>query len=242
VAGLRFGTRHILILAAAVLAAFALRATETYTTRYQTLPTVDWLESRPPLAQAQEVPLATDLSRGLLGALPLLEIRDDARPLRPIFGPPSTVQRTIGGVRDAARIDLGPPGSYGASDVPVAARLDVIVFNREVRAEAWAGVMAFAMDRLDPHTGSPQVRLSPTEQGDKVWVIAPRGDRGGIATVVGTRGPVGFVLQMTYKRPDAQAPEDRIDLTARAEAAARQAATDWSAWLESELARVGVAS
>ena len=94
-AGARFGGRHILILAAAVLAALLLRATETYATRYQTLPTLDWLESRPPLAEAQQVPSAIDLNRGLLGALPLLEIRDDARPLRPIFGPPSTVQRTF---------------------------------------------------------------------------------------------------------------------------------------------------
>jgi hypothetical protein len=242
VAGLRFGTRHILILAAAVFAAIALRATETYTTRYQTLPTLDWLESRPPLAQAQQVPSAADLSRGVLGAVPLLVIRDDARPVRAVFGPPSTVQRTVGGVRDAARIELGPPDSAGVPNPPITTRLEVIVFNRDVRAQSWAGVMALAMDRLDPQSGAQQVRVSPTEQGDKVWVISPRGDRGGIATVVGSRGPVGFVLQMTYQRPDALTPEERIDLSARAEAAARQAATAWTAWLESELARAGVAS
>jgi len=239
--GLRFGSRHVLVLAALLLGAIALLSTETYTTRYQTLAPIDWLESRPPLAQSGGVPSATGLAQGLLRASPLLVIRDDVRPLRPFFGPPSSVQRTVGGVRDAARIQLGAPGTFTDAEVPISARLDVIVFNRALRASAWADLMAFAMDDLDPFTGLEQVRVSPTDAGDNVWLVAPRAG-GGIATVVGTRGPVGFVLQVTYQRPDSTSPEDRVDLSARAETAARQSAAEWTSWLEAQLAQAGVAS
>ena len=96
------------------------------------------------------------------------------------------------------------------------------MFNRALRASAWKDLMAFAMDGQDPYTGLEQVRVSPTDEGDNVWLVAPRAG-GGLATVVGTRGPVGFVLQVDLPAPRRRpAPEDRVDLSARAEAAARQ--------------------
>ena len=64
----------------------------------------------------------------------------------------------------------------------------------------------------------------------------PSPGTGGVASVSGHRGPVGFFLQMTYQRPGATRSEDFIDLSARAEAAARRAASDWTAWLEGQLA------
>src|SRR5262249_46684149 len=80
-------------------------------------------------------------ARGRARALPLLTVSDDARPRLPAFGPPAIVQRTMGGVRDASRIELASPGGFMPTEVPVRARLDVIVFNRAVRAAAWSDLM-----------------------------------------------------------------------------------------------------
>jgi hypothetical protein len=67
-----------------------------------------------------------------------------------------------------------------------------------------------------------------------MWLVAPR-QGGGVATIAGYRGAVGFMLQVTYFRPQADAPADLTDLSARAEVLARQAAADWSAWLVQQL-------
>ncbi len=235
---MHFGGRHILALLGLVLAALALRATENYTSHYQTLPALDWLEAHPPLVEARGIPRAADLGRAVLRSLPLLVLREDARPLAPIFGPPAVVQRTVGGVRDAARVELGAPGGFDEDEAPIAARLDVIVFHRSVRATAWSELMAREMDARDPDSGLPQVRVTGPDAVDGVWLVAPeRG--GGVATVAGARGPVAFALRMTYQRPQASRREDLVDLSARAEAAARQAAADWTAWLEQRLAASG---
>src|SRR5258708_11452253 len=98
-------------LAGVLLGAVAVRASESYPPRYQTLPVLAWVESRPPFVESTNVPPAADLARGLSRAIPLLTIRDDARPWMPVFGPPAVVQRTMGGVRDAARILLASPGA-----------------------------------------------------------------------------------------------------------------------------------
>jgi hypothetical protein len=234
------GARHVLAGVALLLAALAFRATEYYTTRYQTLPALDWLESRPPLEEARAVPLAADLVRGLLRTMPLLVVRDDVRPLLPVLGPPAVVQRTIGGVRDAARIELGAPGAFQPADVPIRARLDVIVFNRAHRAAAWSELMASEFDARDPQTGAGQVRVVGSDAPGGMWLIAPRSG-GGVATVAGARGPVGYELQVYYRRPDPLNEEDQLDLSARAEVTARQAAMAWTDWLQAELATAGVA-
>jgi hypothetical protein len=231
---MQFRGVHVLALVALLLAALAFRATEYYTTRYQTLPVLDWLESRPPLADSRGVPSSADLVRGLLRSMPLLVVRDDVHPLVPVFQPPAVVQRSVGGVRDAARIELGSAGVYPTSDVPVRALLEVIVFNRAVRANAWSELLAREMDVRDQHFGQPQVRIEGSDTPDGVWLIAPRAG-GGIATVAGARGPVGFELRVVYQRPNASNPEDLIDLSARAEVTARQAAADWADWLQREL-------
>jgi len=229
---------HLVGLVALLFGALAFRATEYYTTRYQTLPVLDWLESRPPLAESAAVPPAADLARGLVRTTPVLVIRDDVRPLLPVFGPPAFVQRTIGGVRDAATIQLGTPGPFTGDDDPIGARLDVIVFNRALRAVAWSELMALELDIRDPQSGQPQVRLAGPEDGDGVWLVAPP-RAGGVATVSGHRGAVGFMLQLTYRRPDASRAEELIDLTARSEIGARQVAADWTKWLEQQLAGAG---
>jgi hypothetical protein len=227
---------HVLGFVALVLGVISVRATEHYTARYQSLPVRDWLESRPPLAEAARVPLATDLVRGFLRAAPLFTIHADARPLIPVFGPPAIVQRSMGGVRDAASIELGLPGAIGERVQPVQARLEVIVFNRAVRAAAWADLMALQMDVRDPHAGEPQVRLSSLDARDGMWVVAPRTGLGGIATLTGYRGPVAFELRVTCVRPGATRPEDLLDLSARAESIVRSAGLGWAAWLEAQLA------
>jgi hypothetical protein len=228
---------HVLGLVAVLLTALAFRATEYYTTRYQTLPVADWLESRPPLLESAAIPPAAELVRGLVRTTPLLVIRDDVRPVQPVFGPPAFVQRTVGGIRDAALIQLGTPGQVGPSQDPIRARLEVIVFNRQVRAGAWSDLMSRELDIRDPVSGQPQVRLSGPEEDDGVWLAAP--PSGGVATVSGRRGSVGFILQVTYRRTDATRAEDFIDVSARAEAAARQVAADWTAWLERQLVSTG---
>jgi hypothetical protein len=164
----------------------------------------------------------------------LLTIRDDAHPRLPAFGPPAFVQRTMGGVRDAYRIELGSPGTFRSDELPVRARLDVIVFHRALRAEAWSQLMAVEMDIRDPETGVSQARIGGPDDQDGLWIGGPGGGDG-IATVVGNRGAVAFMLQVTYARLPGS-DMDPIDLSARAESTARQAARDWSAWLARQVA------
>ena len=57
--------RHVLGIVVVVLGLLSVLATERYTARYQTLPVLDWLESRPPLFESSDVPPATELARGL---------------------------------------------------------------------------------------------------------------------------------------------------------------------------------
>jgi hypothetical protein len=225
---------HVLGLVAIALSATSVRATEFYATRYQSLPVLDWIESRPPLAESANIPAAADLARGLARTVPLLTIRDDARPHLPAFSPPAILQRTMGGVRDASRIVLGSPGVFPPDTVPVQARLDVIVFNRTLRAAAWSGLMAREMDILDPESRLNQTVVAGPDEPDGVWLVAPRAG-GGIATVAGHRGPVGFVLQVTLRRSETADAADLADLSARAEIIARQAAADWSDWLARQL-------
>jgi hypothetical protein len=225
---------HVLSIAAILLAAATVRTTELYTARYQSLPMSDWLESREPLAQTGGLPAAVDLARGLARSLPLLVIRDDARTQMPVFGPPSSVQRVVGGVRDAARIQLGSAGDYPAGLDPITVRLDVIVFNREIRAANWVALFGRAMDIRDPDSGLPEVRVVGPDEADTVWVAAPGPGQGGVSTVVGHRGAMAFELQVSLQHDYTADAARLVDLDARAEALARQAAADWSAWAASQ--------
>lgn len=225
---------HVLALVAIVLGATSVRATEFYAARYQSLPVLDWIESRPPFEEAASVPASADLARGLARAMPLLVVRDDARPHLPAFSPPAILQRTMGGVRDASRIVLGSPGAFAADQVPVQARLDVIVFNRVQRAAAWAGLMGREMDILDPETRLTQAVVGGPDEPDGGWLVAPRAG-GGVATVAGHRGPVGFVLQVSLLRSETDDAAALADLSARAETLARQGATTWTKWLTRQL-------
>ena len=220
---------HALAICAIVLGGLSVRATEFYATRYQSLPVLDWVESRPPLAESADLPAAVDLARGLSRALPLLTIRYEGTRI-PTFGPPAFVQRTMAGVRDSARIELGSPGTFTAGDPPVKARLDTIVFNRALRAAAWSELMGYEMDVRDPETGSAQVRVAGPDEADGVWLVRPP-QSGGVASIAGYRGPVGFMLQVTFARPSTNDHAELADLSARAETTARRAAADWTAWL-----------
>jgi hypothetical protein len=217
---------------AILLGAIALRSTELYTSRYQSLPVLDWLESRPPVSESVGTPTAADLARGLARTTPLLVIGDDVWPWTPVFGPPAAIQRSMGGVRDAARITLVSPGAVTGGSAPVEARLYTIVFDRTLRAQEWSMLMSREMDIRDPDSASSQVRTSGPDERDGVWLVSPS-DTGGIATVVGHRGPVAFDLQVTFGPRPAQA--EVVDLSARAEAAARQMAADYAAWLTKQL-------
>jgi len=233
---------HLLALAALFLAALAVGSTERYTTRFQSLPVLDWIESRPPLAEATTLPSSAEMARGLARAMPLLVIVEDARPWLPVFGPPAYIQRSMGGVRDASRIVLASPSSPDADHAPIQMRLYAVVFNRTLRATEWTQLMAREMDIRDPDSGLAQSRVTGPDDTDDVWVVAPR-QTGGIASVVGHRGPVAFDLQVTLgPRPPVYAPEpaqiptpDVLDLSARAEVLARQGATSCSAWVEQQV-------
>jgi hypothetical protein len=231
----------VLATVAIILGAIALRGTELYTSRYQSLPALDWLESRPPVTESKDTPTAADLAHGLARTTPLLVIGDDVRPWTPVFGPPAVVQRSMGGVRDAARITLVSPDAVSAADAPVSARLYTIVFDRSLRAQEWSMLMGREMDIRDPDSGLSQVHVSGPDETDGVWVVSPR-QTGGIATVVGHRGPVAFDLQVTYGPTPPPLPPDAtsarpevVDLSARAEAAARQMAGEYAAWLTGEI-------
>lgn len=232
---------HLLAIAAIVLGAMALRATEVYAMRYQSLPVLDWIESRPPLLESANVPAADDLAHGLARTLPLLVIADDARPWAPVFGPPGVIQRSMGGVRDASRILLASPGSFAPNEPPITVRLYAVVFNRAVRAEAWSDLMAREMDARDPDTGLSQERVTGPDNTDQVWIVSPH-QTGGVATVVGQRGSVAFDLQVSLGPPPTTYSPDStivrpevVDLDARAETLARQAVGDWTAWLAQQV-------
>ena len=114
--------------------------------------------------------------------------------------------------------------------------MDVIVFDRELRAAAWTRLMGRALDIRDPESGLNQVRVAGPEEQDVVWLAAPGPVQGGIATVVGHRGPVAFELQVTVHgaaNPDAA---QLVDLNARAEVLARQAASAWAGWATQQMA------
>jgi hypothetical protein len=233
-AGIQLRGYHVLALVAIVLASITVRATEFYATRYQSLPVVDWLESRSPLAQAADVPAAADLAQGVSRAAPWLQIRTDAQPMLPVFGPPALVQRTMGGVRDASRVELSSIEGDPAAAL-VQARLDVMVFNRVERAAAWSDLMATEMNIRDPGTGFGEARLSGPDERDGVWGVRPQ-QAGGVATVVGHRGAVAFFLQVTVAGGQAADVATRAELTARAESIARQISSDWTSWVQSQLA------
>jgi hypothetical protein len=168
--------------------------------------------------------------------MPLLVVGEDARPWLPVFGPPAAIQRSMGGVRDASRIVLVSPGAATPDTAPVAVRLYAVVFNRTLRAEEWTELMGREMDIRDPDSGLTQARITGPDDADSVWVVSPR-QTGGIATIVGHRGPIAFDLQVTLgPRPPVFSPEsnsdagpEAVDLSARAESLARQAASAWSA-------------
>jgi hypothetical protein len=232
---------HVLAVIGLLLWFVAIQSTELYTSRNQTLPVLDWVESRWPVTEAADVPAAADLARGLAKTQPLLVIRDDARSWLPIFGPPAVLQRSIGGVRDAAQIVVGSPGTFTPDAVPIRARLYTVVFNRTLRAADWAALMKLEMDTRDPDSGLSQVRVTGPDAVDAMWIVSPR-QTGGIATVVGHRGPVAFDLQVTLGlTPEAYQPQstatrpEAIDMSGRAETLARQMASDWSAWLAQQV-------
>src|SRR5205085_9101563 len=102
------------------------------------------------------------------------------------------------------------------------------------RATAWSQIMAREYDIKDPHSGATQVRLSGPDEVDGMWLVAPDSG-GGVATVSGSRGTVGFELQVMFQRDGAT----RLELSARSESAARQIAADWSDWLQHQLAVSG---
>jgi hypothetical protein len=115
------------------------------------------------------------------------------------------------------------------------------VFDRSLRAQEWSMLMGREMDIRDPDSGLNQVHVSGPDETDGVWVVSPR-QTGGIATVVGHRGPVAFDLQVTFGPTPLALPPDAtsarpevVDLSARAEAAARQMASDYAAWLTGQL-------
>src|SRR5439155_18456933 len=112
----------------------------------------------------------------------------------------------------------------------------VIVFNREPRSVDWDALFGRAMDIRDPDSGLPQVRVAGPEAEDMVWDAHPDPDRGqgGVSTVVGHRGPIGFVLQVNLRHDYTNDAALLVDLSARAEAIARQAAEDWSTWAASQ--------
>lgn len=225
---------RVVALLAIGLGLLALRACERYTSEYQTLPAIDWLESRAPLAESGDVPAAADLARGAARVFPLLVIRDDARPYVPGLGPPSLSRRTIGGVRDAALIQVG---TAEPSRPALQITLRVAVFFRGERAAAWTSLLDHEFDLRDPGSGTAQLRLTGAEAADRVWVTHPGETSGGEATVVGTRGPVTFELQALAQNrgPGDPTPAEALDLSARAERLAREFATDWTTWLEQRL-------
>jgi hypothetical protein len=101
--------------------------------------------------------------------------------------------------------------------------------------------MGREMDIRDPDSGLNQERISGPDEPDTVWIVSPR-QTGGIATIVGYRGPVGFDLQVTIgPTPPVYSPDSTVtrvevtDLSARAESVARQAVAAWTAWVAQQL-------
>jgi hypothetical protein len=140
----------------------------------------------------------------------------------------------MGGVRDAAVIQLATPE---LTRPRARVTLRVAVFFRALRAAAWASLLDHEFGLRDPRTGTAQLRVSGADDVDRVWVTQPGDASGGEATVIGARGPVAFQLQAQTQLtvplpPDSGSTPELLDLSARAERIVRQAAADWTAWLE----------
>lgn len=225
---------RLLALFALGLGMIALRACERYAQEYQTLPVVDWLEAHPPLSEAEDVPTAADLARGLAEAAPYLPLRSDAAPYSPDVAPPGRAQLTASGVRDAARLVLDSvPNAITPDEARVSLSLDVDVFYRSPRAAAWTELLTRELDIRDPQTGALQFRTGGPDEPDRVWVTVPREvvAHSGEATVLGHRGPVSFELKARLLRPTADDPRQLVELAGRAEALARTTTATWTAWL-----------
>jgi hypothetical protein len=103
------------------------------------------------------------------------------------------------------------------------------------RAAAWSELMAREMNIRDPEDGSAEARTSGPDEQDGVWVMAPRSGAG-VATVAGSRGPVGFELQVTYgHRAEVLDLAQALDVTARAEQLTRRWAAEWAAWVAAQV-------
>lgn len=215
-----------------ILFAFlSVRACERYTMAYQSFPAVDWIEEQRVWSQAADIPPASTLAEGIAYAYPALGVGGVWESFEVAMPTTGSIIRTMKSYRDAARVAKTPEISGGETTT---LRLGVIVFHRPYRAEAWADLRSAKLDLAREAAGEVRMfRVSGPEERDTVWIESPRRATPQLANVlvVGTRGPVGFELQVTNRTAFLERRGDILDQPARAELLAREAAAQWTAWL-----------
>ena len=146
-------------------------------------------------------------------------------------GPAGIITGASSGIGAACAVEFGRLGArLILASLPTPGLAQTVAAVERVGGSA----TAVEMDVRDPESGSAQVRVAGPDEADGVWLIRPP-QSGGVATIAGHRGPVGFMLQVTFARPGTNDPAELTDLSARAEATARQAAADWTAWLSQQM-------
>lgn len=230
---------HVYGLALSVLLAVYARAAERYTPVYQTPPILDWVEARPPLVESAAVPPARALVEAAGRLLPGWRSDGFISSPRPAFEVPSNIVRVASGLRDSGSVRLSSPvpaaGAAAPGDVRDEVRLTVYVFNRGLRATAWADLRAIQLDLRRAAEGPRQLRGAPTDARARVWLSLPPevGAAAGEARVVGTTGPIGYEVA-ARSTPDNRGSPDGLGLTVRAEAVARGVAERWLVWLRDQ--------
>ncbi len=220
------------LLGAIVLALVCLRATETYTREYETFPFVEWVEGRGPFDQAASVASARDLALTIRTALPADAREQDSGRFQTAFEAPGFFQRSIGGVRDSAKLSYALGRSSVAPDLTERVDLGVAVFHREVRARAWVDLLTAEYD-FGHSPARPGMLRVTGPRGDRiVWVANPSDLRGstGETVVTGVRGSVAYLLSLRLETTSAGS-HTPIELAAHAQVRGLEIVDGWlSAW------------
>jgi hypothetical protein len=219
----------VLVLFSALLS----RSCEVYTAEYQDLPVVAWVEAQPPFNESLDLPPAREIAYGFVQAIPHLRVTGSPTLYLPSFTLPGAVVRSVGGVRDAARVVKESPDPSTRADY-ASVDVYVTVFNRTFRSDSWARLRTIQMDLS--HNESQIRRVTGPSERDTMWVVEPfvAEDPKGAAIIVGHRGPIGFEIRSQSIRPLDNDRQMAGELTARAEELVQRAADEWTTWLEAQ--------
>lgn len=203
---------------------------------YQTFPFADWLEAQPPLLESGAVPPAGDLLQGAVWALPEMPLGAGPVPFYFAFTVPGVIVREVSGVRDGSEL-LRETAAAPAAGEYARVRFKVLVFNRSIRAGAWADMRATQMDLGRQQTlEGKYFRTTGPDAPYELWVERPGNAPypSGHAVAIARRGPIGLEIDAVSEQQLAIDRTSELELSARAQRLAGRAAAGWLAWLQAQ--------